>query len=127
MKSKLQYALSALRGALYVLVNVLLVFVVIYGTVIFCKKGYTFCYEIFGSVVVEEAPGTDVDFEVDSSDTIDTVADRLYKNRIIVNRQTFYIRTRFMEPDELELKPGKYTLNTSMDYETILKQLTFGD
>ena len=48
----------------------------------------------------------------------------LYNKGLIVNKYSFYARTRLMDKDEIELKPGIYTLNTSMGYEEILDILT---
>lgn len=53
------------------------------------------------------------------------VAKRLEEEGIIKDRYAFYIRTRLMDEDKTILKAGVYTLNTSMDYVTIINQITF--
>jgi len=120
-----RYMLVLLRGSLYIIVNILLVIVVCYGTFYMCRQGYNFCYGIFGPVVAEEAPGQDIAFEVQDGDDMSDVAKRLKEDNIITSRFAFYIRTRLMDEDKTILKAGVYTLNTSMDYDTIIKQITF--
>ncbi len=120
-----KYVLLLLRGSLYLLVNIMLVIVIIYGTFYMCHSGYNFCYGIFGPVVVEEPPGSDKEFEVRDSDDMFDVATRLKEDNIITDNYAFYIRTKLMDTDKTILKTGVYTLNTSMDYETIINMLTF--
>ncbi len=114
-----------LKGSLYLVVNLLVVILVLYGTFYTCHKGYNFCYGIFGPVVAEEAPGQDKIFEVKDGDGMPDVAKRLEDEGIITDRYAFYIRTRLMDADKTILKAGVYTLNTSMDYATIINQVTF--
>ena len=73
---------------------------------------------------MEEAPGTDKEFSVSKGESMHKVADTLYNKGLIVNKYSFYARTRLMDKDEIKLKPGIYTLNTSMGYEEILDILT---
>ena len=118
------FILAKIRQGLFALVSVLIAGMVIYGVFRMCEAGYGFCYEIFGPVVVDEAPGEDKGFEVFEHESMEQVAERLASEGIIANRLTFYIRTRLMDSDEINLVPGKYTLNTSMDYEEIIDILT---
>lgn len=120
-----KYLLLMLKGSLYFAVNLLVVILVLYGTFYTCRKGYNFCYGIFGPVVAEEAPGRDKVFEVRDGDGMPDVAKRLEEEGIITDRYAFYIRTRLMDADKTILKAGVYTLNTSMDYATIINQITF--
>lgn len=120
-----KYMLVLLRGSLYLVVNILIVIVVLYGTFYMCRYGYNFCYGITGPVVVEKAPGQDKSFEVRDGDDMSDVAKRLKEYNIITDRYAFYIRTKLMDKDKTILKAGVYTLNTSMDYQTIINQITF--
>lgn len=117
--------LFLLRGSLYLIVNSLILIVVFYGTFYLCRSGYNFCYGIFGPVVVEEPPGQDKIFKVSDGDDMSGVAKRLKENGIITDSLAFYIRTKLMDEDEIILRADTYTLNTSMDYETIIDQITF--
>ena len=88
---------------------------------------FSICFEIYGPVVVEKAPGTDIRFSISKDESMHKVAKELYDDGLIVNRYSFYIRTMLMDRDEMKLKPGDYILNTSMDYEEILDMLTKSD
>ncbi|MDE6851369.1 MAG: endolytic transglycosylase MltG [Lachnospiraceae bacterium] len=123
-QQSMQRTLNTFRFLLALCVNLLLTILVFYGIGSACLQGYHFCYEIFGSVVVEDAPGTEQTFQVMESDTMWEVAERLEQEDLIVNRYSFYIRTKLMDPRTVELYPGEYVLNTSMTYEEIINQLT---
>lgn len=121
------YILYVLRCGLYFLLNIMLVVVIFYGVFCLCRYGYNFCYGIFGPVVAEEPPGQDKYFEVDSGEDVFNIAERLKDEGIITDKYAFYIRTRLLDADKVIIKPGEYILNTSMDYETIIKMLTFNE
>lgn len=123
-QQNMQRTLNTLRFLLALCVNFLIMVLVFYAIASVCVQGYHFCYEIFGSVVVEDAPGTEHAFLLTESDTMWDVAERLQKEDLIVNRYSFYIRTKFMDPETIILQPGEYVLNTSMTYEEIINQLT---
>lgn len=97
------------------------------GTVQLCKKGYQFCYEVFGSVSVQEAPGKEIAFQVEASDTMKSVSKKLEEKGLIVNQHSFLIRIRLMGAEKKILHPGIYLLNTSMDYEDVINQLTVSE
>jgi len=122
---KSRYMLLMLRRSLYIVVNILVVIVAAYGTFYICQRAYNFCYGISGPVVKEEAPGQDIIFEVRGMDSMSSVAKRLEEEGIITDRYAFYIRTKLMDANKTILKAGVYTLNTSMDYGTIISQITF--
>lgn len=120
----LRITLNSLRYILSLCVNILIIGLVVYGIGQICVSGYHFCYEIFGSVVVEEAPGTDREFEVKPDSDMLQVAKELEQEGLIVDCYSFYIRTQLMDSGDVILSPGTYVLNTSMDYEEIIDQLT---
>ena len=120
-----KYILLMLKRSLYLVVNILVVIVAVYSTFYICNKAYNFCYSISGPVVREEAPGQDKVFEVRGVDNMSSVAKRLEEEGIITDRYAFYIRTKLMDTNKTILKAGVYTLNTSMDYGTIISQITF--
>lgn len=123
-QQNMQRTLNTLRFLLALCLNLLLMILVSYGIGSACLQGYHFCYEIFGSVVVEDAPGTEQTFQVTESDTMWEVAERLEQENLIANCYSFYIRTKLMDPRTVDLRPGEYVLNTSMTYEEIINQLT---
>ena len=120
----IQRTFNTIRFLLALCVNLLLMILVCYGVGTACLQGYHFCYEIFGAVVVEDAPGTEQLFRVNETDTMRDIADRLEQENLIVNSRSFYIRTKLMDPETVVLRPGEYMLNTSMTYEEIINQMT---
>lgn len=121
---KSDQALKFLCRGLLLLVNILVFLFIIFILFHACRAFYNFGYEIYGPVVVEEAPGTDKEFSVSKGESMHKVADTLYNKGLIAKKYSFYVRTRLMDKDEIKLKPGIYTLNTSMGYEEILDILT---
>lgn len=103
----------------YIVVYTLLVWMTMWG----CRKAYTFCYEVFGSVSVQQEPGTEVAFQVEAADNMKSVSEKLEREKIIVNKYSFQARVRLLNDPDNALKPGIYMLNTSMDYQEILDQL----
>lgn len=116
--------LNSVRYLLALCVNVLLAILLIYGVGQLCIASYHFCYRTVGNVVVEKAPGTDHVFLVETDSTMYDVATQLENQGLIVDRYSFYARTKLMEPEEVVLRPGSYVLNTNMTYEEIIDLLT---
>ena len=116
-----------IRYIVYVCINMILTFIVLFGTYKLCSLSYNSCYEIFGTVTPQNEPGQNKLFEVMDDDSMSDVSERLQENGLIVNKYTFMVRTKLMDPEKTVLRPGKYMLNTSMDYEEIINQLTFSD
>lgn len=117
-------ALKFFRRGILLLVDVLVAILLSFMIFHACKMCYGLCYEIYGPVVVEKSPGTDIRFTVGENESMYRVAKKLYADGIIVNNYSFYARTMLMDKDEIKLKPGDYVLNTSMDYEEILDMIT---
>lgn len=106
-----------------ILIYLLLAFFIVRG----CTQCYHFGYEIFGSVSVDQKNGKEITFPVYKEDTMYQVAKRLAQKGLIVNRYSFYLRSEWMNPTQNELRPGKYRLNTVMNYDQIINQLTMSD
>ncbi len=106
----------------------LCLYMVVYGLVIYfvlqgCYKSYVFCYQIFGSVGMQN-PGEDVQFQVEEGDTMRSLSKKLEDKGLIKDSLSFYIRTQIMDEQQTKLRAGTYILNTHMDYEEIINQLT---
>lgn len=110
-------ALNFTSFMLQMFVTVLFYVVVVLLVSNISSSAYDFCYEIYGTVTVEKAPGRDVTIVIEEGESSMNVAKKLELNRIIVNDMTFYIRTKLSEKT---IFPGTYILNTSMSYEEIL-------
>ncbi len=105
-------------------VRILLIVLIVAGCALLCRASYRFGYEVFGSVSMEEKPGQDRQFVVEEEDTMYQVAQRLEEKKLIADRFSFYMRTEMMSSSQTKLRPGKYMLNTSMDYQDIINELT---
>ena len=112
-----------LTGAAYILFYSLLLFGVLEGG----KAAYRYGYEVFGPVTVQKAPGENVSFMVRKEDTMTSVAKHLEDSGLILDRHSFLTRTRLMDPEMIVLRPGYYVLNTSMQYDDIINQLTVSE
>ncbi len=82
---------------------------------------YNFAYQIFGSVAVEAEPGRDVEFQIKKGESTMDVANKLEVSKLVVNKYSFYLKTKFKE---YNIMPGTFVLNTSMDYDAILEVIT---
>jgi len=109
------------------IVEILVTLLVVVGMIQCCQASYRFCYEIFGSIAVEEGPGSDKDFEVKKSDSVYRMAERLQEEGLIKNKYSFFIRVFLTEKNQTVFHSGKYVLNTSMDYEDIINVLTMSE
>ena len=123
-----QVVFHLIYHVLVFVVEMLVALLVVFGIVKCCQTSYRFCYEIFGSVSVEEeGPGADRDFEVKKSESVFQMAERLQEGGIIKNKYSFYARIFLMEHNQAVFRPGQYILNTSMDYEDIINVLTMSE
>jgi UPF0755 protein len=108
---------AILRVLLNIIFYVAIVWLVIEGS----KFAYNFSYQLFGSVPASEAPGKDYDFQIAKGDSTMEIAEKLEFSNLIVNKYSFYLKTKFKD---YNIYPGTYVLNTSMDYDEILDVIT---
>ena len=105
--------------ALRVIVYSFLIVAVLEGA----KKAYQFGRGIFYVTAVDPAPGKDVSVVIRSGTDAGEAADQLADLGLINNKVSFIVQSRFFE---LEIKPGTYTLNTSMTSREMLEVLNEG-
>lgn len=108
---------AILRLFLNILFYVIVVLVII-------KAGtytYNFAYQLFGSVAVEAEPGRDIEFQIMKGESTMVIANKLEVSNLVVDKYSFYVKTKLKEYD---IMPGTFILNTSMDYDDILKVIT---
>ena len=110
-------ALNFTSFMLQMFVTVLFYVIVVLVVSNLSSSAYDFCYEIYGTVTVDKAPGRDVTIVIEEGESSMNVAKKLELNRVIVDDMTFYLRTKLSEKT---IFPGTYILNTSMSYEEIL-------
>lgn len=85
-------------------------------------KAYEFGFRIFTEEPMSEAPGRDVQITVSKSDKMKDVAELLEEKGLIRDATLFRIQSKFSLYDG-DLKPGIYTLNTSMTAEEMFSFL----
>lgn len=108
-------------GILTVGIMVVFYAVVVYGIKKAANYSYDFSYQVFGDVGVEEAPGRDVRLQILKGETTMNIATKLEDSRLIVNKYSFYLKTKLKKYD---IMPGTFVLNTSMSYDDILDIIT---
>lgn len=84
------------------------------------KKAYDFGYRIFTEEPMAEAPGRDVSVTVTDSDSDSTIATMLEEKGVIREAMLFRIQKKLSIYKE-DVKPGTYSLNTSMTTDEILE------
>jgi cell division protein YceG involved in septum cleavage len=119
--------MTRLRPAVTTILYTLLCVLLVMGTYSLSRQGYRFCRDVFGAETVADAPGTDISFLVEKEDDFKAVAARLEKQKIIADKDSFYIRTKLLASKSTTLLPGEYTLNNSMTYEEIIDMLTISE
>lgn len=113
-------AVNILRFLMGLILN--LIFYAISFALIYYLAGqaYTFAYEVFGSQVVDSAPGKSITIKVNKEDTMQDVAKTLEQQEIIINQVSFVVRAVLTKK---EIHPGTYTVNSSQSYAEILEIL----
>lgn len=122
--TKTRVFFRVLKGVLQLLLNIIFYVLVVLAVMELSKAAYNFSYQIFGNVVVEEAPGTEVKVEIQQGESTSSVARKLAVKRIAVNEYSFYLRAKFTTGSDKPILPGEYVLNTSMNYDEILEVIT---
>lgn len=112
---------NVLSIALHVLLNIIFYAVVIYLISKASKYAYRFAYQIFGSVSVTKEATFRTVVEIKKGDSTMKLAEELERKRIIINKNSFYIRAKLSKSNII---PGKYSLDSSMDYEEIFNIIT---
>lgn len=118
---------SAMRGISIVIqlfLNILFYVILIMAVIRLSGWAYHFAYQVFGNVTVASAPGRLATIEIEEGESTHSVAKELEENGLIVNADSFYVRTKLMMGSEKPILPGTYTLNSSMTYDEILAVLT---
>ncbi|MCH5264741.1 MAG: endolytic transglycosylase MltG [Lachnospiraceae bacterium] len=112
--------LKAVRTILIVLLNIIFYGLVVFGGLQLCHAGYSFAYDVLGETAAVLPPGEDKSFTITEDEDAFTVAENLANQNLIKSQYSFYLRMRLQEGRQSPMKPGTYTLNTSMTYEEIL-------
>ncbi len=109
---------------LQIIWNVLFYILVIFILIRFSATAYELSYQVFGNITVQEAPGINKVIVIEEGTSSFAIADMLEKEGLVVNKYSFFIRTKITISKKHPIMPGTYTLNTSMPYETIIEIIT---
>ncbi len=106
---------------LRLLLNILFYIMVIILIVNVSRKTYDFAYQLYGPVTVDQAPGREKPIQVKKGESTMDIAGKLELNRLIVDKNSFYVKAKFQDA---VIIPGTYMLNTAMTYDEILDTIT---
>lgn len=120
MSANARMTVSVLRVLMGLLMNFLFYALVLFVIVQLAGTAYAFSYQVFGSQVMDNAPGKSITITVDEKDTMLDVAKTLEQQKIIIGSSSFYVRAILTEK---EVHPGTYTVNSSQNYAEILEIL----
>lgn len=114
-------ALDIIGYFLGVLLNLVFYAVVAFGIYYVATNVYEFAYQIVGDRVCEAEPGRDVEIHIEEGESTMDIAEKLYMNKVVVNKYTFYLKVQLFE---YKIMQGTFQLNTSMTYDEILDVIT---
>lgn len=101
-------------------IKVTVYFVVAAVLIMFGTFSYNFGKDVFADGGYEESPGTEIVVTIDSGDSKMDVAQKLYDSRVVEKKMVYYVQSIIYEAEYI---PGTYTLNSSMDGESIIEML----
>ena len=113
--------LDILGIVVHIFLNVIFYIAIVYMVIKASRYAYTFSYQVFGSVSVTKGTGYDKDFIIEKGESTMNVAGNLQREGLIVDKYSFYRRAKI---SNRKILPGKYKLNTSMNYDGILDLIT---
>ena len=114
-------ALDILGYFLGALLNLVFYAVVAFGIYFVATNVYEFSYQVFGDRVCEAEPGRDIEIHIEDGESTMDVAEKLYMNKIVVNKTTFYLKVQLFG---YKIMQGTFPLNTSMTYDEVLSVIT---
>lgn len=109
-------ALHLLGFILNMLMMVLIAFVVLQ----LGAAAYDMGYRVFSEPAMESAPGRDVMLEVEKGMSAKELGVKLEEKQLVDNHILFYIQLKISAYAD-KIKPGLYTLNTSMTAEEMMQ------
>ena len=104
---------KALFTFIKIIFTILIILVVIFGTIRMCRTGYDYGYRLFTETAVDEAPGRDILVQVDDDMSAGEIGKALEERGLIRDAKLFWLQLKLSAYSK-SIKPGMYTLNTSM-------------
>lgn len=121
-KRRIGLLFATVSTILYIMLNIIFYFFVVVVIIRASKYAYHFSYQVFGKVsVTKESPKYEVKIEVKQGDSTMQLAKFLEEKKIILDQYSFYTRAKLSKS---KILPGKYKLDSSMDYDEIFEILT---
>ena len=116
--------MRTIGGVIQIIMNVLFYVIAIIVVMRFSTVAYELSYQVFGNVTVQEAPGVNKVVTISPGTSSFEIAEMLEEEGLVVNKYSFFIRTKITISNRHPIMPGTYTLNTAMPYETIIEIIT---
>lgn len=98
-----------------------LILVFVYRTAV---KAYDYGYRIFEDRPIAEAPGRDVSVSITEGKSAREIGEILESKGLVEDGMIFYLQN-LLSSHKDELKPGVYTLNTSMKAEEMMEIMSY--
>ena len=103
-----------------VVVHIVIYIAVIVATLFVANKAYDFTYQIYGKVPVSTKSTVTKTVEIKEGENGLQIADKLYRENLIVNKYSFFIRLKL---SQRMVQPQKYELSNNMTYVEILDKI----
>lgn len=103
-----------------VVVHIVIYIAVIAATLFVANKAYDFTYQIYGKVPVSTKSTVTKTVEIKEGENGLQIADKLYRENLIVNKYSFFIRLKL---SQRMVQPQKYELSNNMTYVEILDKI----
>lgn len=103
------------------LLNAVFYIAVVIAVIYVSKAAYDFTYQLYGPVVVDASAEEGIYIKINKGDSTMNVAAKLELNRVIVNKYSFFLKTKLSDQSILA---GTYELKASMTYKEILGVIT---
>ena len=103
-----------------VVIHVVVYAAVVIGTIVIANKAYDFTYQIYGAVPVSAKSTETKKIEIKPGENGLQIADKLYREDLIVNKYSFFIRLKL---SQRMVQPQKYELSNNMTYIEILDKI----
>ncbi|SCP95956.1 endolytic transglycosylase MltG [Anaerobium acetethylicum] len=114
---------KVVNAVLSISFHIIISALVIIGIFVCAKEAYSFGTAIFSDRGVEEAPGTDVNITVAEGASTISIGRMLQEKGLVEDFKLFYVQAKVSKYSG-KIKPGDYTLNTSMSAEKMLSVMS---
>ncbi|MCR5789829.1 MAG: hypothetical protein K6G83_08070 [Lachnospiraceae bacterium] len=100
-------------------IRLALMTIVVLAVIRLGKQAYDFGFKLFTEESMDEPPGRDIVVTVNADDGMLEISQMLEEKGLTSDWKLFFLQSKLSENKD-PLKPGSYTLNTSMNADTML-------